>query len=230
MLKCRTGCWCAKWSLRENDPRLERWSLSNDLGSIPRPTLCLLIICNSSFRTHSALFWPLWALSTHMVHRHIYRQYTRTVFKIKRERMILCPRIQREVEGKLSLIRHLKVQGGRQRTNEQCQWALGASEQRLTGDWDNAVRWEDISAMALSRGPSGPELPGKIMVWGRLEMSVTSLVHRHWLLHVHMSPPYFQEAWCGMLNLHTRLKYAAQDLIKCIRSSWSFSNKFIILY
>lgn len=128
-------------------------------------------------------FWPLWALSTHMVHRHIYRQYTLTIFKIKRERMILCPRIKREVEGKLSLIRHLKVRGGRQRTNEQSQWALGTSEQRLTGGWDNAVRWEDISAMALSREPSGPELPGKIM-----EMSVISLVHRHWLLHVHMSP------------------------------------------
>lgn len=150
---------------------------------------------------------PFSGLCGHWAHTwytDIYRDNTPVQFLKLKERMILCPGIKREGEGKLSLIRHLKAQGGCQRTNEQSQWALGASEQRLIGGSDNAVRWEDISAMALSRGPSGPELPGKIMVWGRLEMSVISLVHRHWLLHVHMSSPYFQEAWYGMLNLHTR--------------------------
>jgi hypothetical protein len=50
-----------------------------------------------------------------MVHRQTCRQNTHTCFlKIKREKMILCPTTEREVESRDSLARGLQVLGARE--------------------------------------------------------------------------------------------------------------------
>jgi hypothetical protein len=40
------------------------------------PTWWLTTLCNTSSRRYNMLFWPLWTLYTHTVHRHICRQNT----------------------------------------------------------------------------------------------------------------------------------------------------------
>lgn len=60
------------------------------------------------------------------------------------------------------------------------------------------------------------ELPGRIMAWGKLEMGVVVSTQTLAPTCEYMSPPYFQEALCGLLKMHTQLKYAAQNLNKCV--------------
>lgn len=60
------------------------------------------------------------------------------------------------------------------------------------------------------------ELSGRITTRGKLDMGVIVGTQTLAPTCEYMSPPYFQEALCGLLKMYTQLKYATQNLNKCV--------------